>query len=504
MQNIDFTLLLFSGVLSLLLASGSIFLIIRLSSRQKLGARHPELHHTHEIPVPRIGGVGLMVAFVAVSLVILLGRFSTECKDDCRMVLAASLAMFALGLWDDLRPLGARRKLLGQILIAAAAYFMGIGIHGVSAPFEGGTIDLGWWGLPITILWLVGTTNLINLIDGLDGLAGGICLMLMILLTYVGGGSCVSILAAGMIGALLGFLGFNLPPARIYLGDGGAYFLGFLIGCLSLISSHKGTVFAALIAPLFVLALPILDTSMAILRRGLSGLPLFRADRAHLHHRLLKTGIARREVVLGAYVFTAFFLVLGFVVYWNEAAHLPIIIGFGGLFILLTAGKLSFTNDWFSVGRVLGNSMAMRAEIQFALAQTRWLVLEGARGSNLESLCEDTAFIARKLGFSRLRIRLEAGEKNWDFHPVSGDDSWSFQQQLPGHPECQLELTAFSINAKDAPATPETDGRRFKDRDSFEIIGELLAEGWVKAVREWQKNHDSPPRFQPHKTDLPA
>lgn len=496
MQPIDISLLVVSGVLSLLLASGSIFLIIRFSSRHQLDPRHPEFHHTHETPIPRIGGVGLVVAFVAVSLVILWGRFSADCKDDCQMILAAALAMFALGLWDDMRAIGARRKLIGQILIATAAYFMGISIHSVSAPFDGGTIDLGWWGLPITVLWLIATTNLINLIDGLDGLAGGICLMLMILLAYVGGGSCVSILAAGMIGALLGFLNFNLPPARIYLGDGGAYFLGFLIGCLSLVSSQKGTIFAALIAPLFVLALPILDTSLAILRRGMSGLPLFRADRAHLHHRLLNTGIARREVVLGAYIFTAFFLILGFVVYWNHAAHLPIIIGFGALFILLTAGKLSFTNEWFSVGRVLGNSMAMRAEIQFTLAQTRWLILESARSPGLESLCEDTAFIARKLGFTGLRIRLDTAEKNWRLTAATGENLWRYHQKLPGHPECELELTALAVSAEKNPTAPAPDGKGFKDEASFEIISELLAEGWVKALREWQKRTDTPPRFR--------
>jgi UDP-GlcNAc:undecaprenyl-phosphate GlcNAc-1-phosphate transferase len=125
-------------------------------------------------------------------------------------------------------------------------------------------------------------TNLINLIDGVDGLAGGICLMLMSLLVFMGGGAGpTSFIAAGMAGALLGFLRFNFPPARIYMGDGGAYFLGFLIGCISITSSQKGTIFAALSAPLFVLALPILDTLLAILRRGLRRRKLVRSDTKH-------------------------------------------------------------------------------------------------------------------------------------------------------------------------------------------------------------------------------
>src|SRR5204862_6919984 len=148
-------------------------------------------------------------------------------------------------------------------------------------------------------------TNLISLVDGVDGLAGGICLMLMALLSYVGhvNGSFV-LLTAGMAGALLGFLRFNFPPARIYMGDGGAYFLGFQIGVFSIASSQKGAIFGALAAPLFVLALPILDVALAILRRGFRGLPIFRPDRSHIHHRLIGMGLSRRKVVVSIYALT--------------------------------------------------------------------------------------------------------------------------------------------------------------------------------------------------------
>ncbi len=227
--------------------------------------------------------------------------------------------------------LGARRKLIGQLVIATAAYWAGIEINKFQIPFTGHIIALGYWSWPVTVFWLVALTNLINLIDGVDGLAGGICLMLMLLLVFVGGGAGdLSFIAAGMAGALLGFLWFNFPPARIYMGDGGAYFLGFLIACKTIAGSQKGTVFAALTAPLFVLALPILDTALAILRRGLRGLPLFRADRSHIHHHLLDSGLSRRRVVLAAYAFTAIFLGLGFVAFWWHGQHLAILLGLGG------------------------------------------------------------------------------------------------------------------------------------------------------------------------------
>ena len=393
-------LFLLSG-LSLVLSSGSILLMLRLFRERKLAERITEAHHTHQTTIPRLGGVGLVIAFAAGTLVYLAGDFPQEYKEECLKILVSGVAMFCLGMWDDLRPIGAKKKLAGQMLIASAAYFSGISIHLATVPFTHQSLDLGLWAWPLTVLWLVAITNLINLIDGVDGLAGGICLMLMVLLTSLGTvGSCVTHIAAGMIGALLGFLWFNFPPARIYMGDGGAYFMGFLVAGLTIISSQKGTVFAALIAPLFVLALPILDTSLAILRRGLQGLPLFRPDRKHIHHRLLDAGISRRKLVLGAYVFTAFFLMLGFAVFWSHGEHLAILIGFGGLFILLAAGRLSFTREWFAVGHVLGNSLAMRAEIQYLMAQKRWLILEGERCPDLISLGEDLAFIARKIGFA--------------------------------------------------------------------------------------------------------
>jgi UDP-GlcNAc:undecaprenyl-phosphate GlcNAc-1-phosphate transferase len=132
--------------------------------------------------------------------------------------------MFAVGFWDDLKPLGAKRKLLAQILIALSVYYFGVGIQSFKIPLTEHVVDLGGWGVLITVCWLVAMTNLINLIDGVDGLAGGICLMLMILLAFVGHqNGHFELLSSGMVGALLAFLWYNFPPARIYLGDGGAY-----------------------------------------------------------------------------------------------------------------------------------------------------------------------------------------------------------------------------------------------------------------------------------------
>ena len=226
-----------SDVLLGLIASAGLILLVLKACR--FSGREEELHHPHlhKPPVSRLGGIALAGAFVSVFLLFLgtVSKNQHEAVTELSKIAGLSLAMFGLGLRDDFRPLGARRKFIGQLAIASAAYFFGIGIQRLGLPFIGQTVELGLWSWPVTLFWLVGMTNLINLIDGVDGLAGGIGLMLMLLLAVGGGGAGdVRFIAVGMTGALLGFLCFNFPPAKIYMGDGGAYFLGFLIGCLTI------------------------------------------------------------------------------------------------------------------------------------------------------------------------------------------------------------------------------------------------------------------------------
>jgi len=420
-------------------------------------------------------------------------------------VVITSLAMFMLGFWDDLKPLGAKRKLLGQVLIAAAVCAFGIGIQRFKIPFTTTIIELGGWGVLITVLWLVGMTNLINLIDGVDGLAGGICLMLMALLAYVGHQSgSYELLVSGMAGALLGFLWFNFPPARIYLGDGGAYFLGFQIGLFAILSSHKGTVFAALVAPLFVLALPIIDTSLAILRRGLRGLPIFRPDRRHIHHHLLDMGLSRRKVVLYFYAVTLIFLAMGFAAFWSRGHLIPVLLGLATLVLLLCAGKLHFSRHWFAVGRVVGNSLEMRQEIHYALTLMRWLSLEGGRRNSAEDLWSDLVFAAQRLGYGSVKLTLADGHRVWE--QANGCPAPRVVVQvLRGGDFGTLELTApaCEVGATLAQATQEC-GRSFcpcvSDGRVFDIVSELLAEGWVNAITKFKQGDRTPLRFDAQST----
>ena len=476
-------------------------LILQATRVTRLFQGRQDFHHTHQQPIPRLGGLALAMAFVGVEVFIVALCPEQRARTPNRLVvLLSSLAMFGLGFWDDLKPLGAKRKLLGQIVIALAVCAFGIGIEKFKIPFTRTILDLGGWGWVLTVLWLVGMTNLINLIDGVDGLASGICLMLMGLLAYVGHASgSFECLVAGMAGALLGFLWFNFPPARIYLGDGGAYFLGFQIGLFALFSSQKGTVLVALVAPLFVLALPILDTALAILRRGLRGLPIFRADRRHLHHHMLDMGLSRRRVVLYFYAVTTVFLLMGFAAYWSRGNLIPVLLGIGTLILLLCAGKLRFSRNWFAVGRAVGESLQMREEIQYALTLMRWLELEGGRHNSAEELWSDLAFAAQRLGYDSVKLSLADGERAWA--STNGClRTHSVIQALEGGRLGTLELKApvCETGAVLVPGTQPCE-RSFcpcvGDQRVFEIVSELLAEGWVKAVRKMENEDQAPLRF---------
>ncbi len=452
-------------------------IILKRSVPPEGNDRAHTFHHTHKTPVSRFGGVALALAFVAVVLVALIWFPDSATSMRSRIVIVfGSLAMFLLGLRDDIRPLGARKKLAGQILIASAACALGVNVENFQNPFTHEVHALGWWGPVFTVFWLVALTNMINLIDGIDGLAAGVALMLMGLLAYVGLGSAVHfavLCAAGTFGALLGFLRYNFPPARIYLGDGGAYFLGFLIAILALVNSHKGTVVAALVAPLFALALPIVDVCLAILRRGLKGLPIFRPDRRHIHHKILELGVSRRRAVLILYALSSVFLLMAFAAFLSQGRLVPILFGFMCLTLLLSAGSFSFSREWFSLGRVLENSREMRKETQYALALGRWLEMEAERGESPESLWEDFVFAARKLGFCSVRFGVANAERMWR------EDETVSDAEVMHH--------ARQIDSRDPMALCFCAKHTVMSQRVFEHLAELTAEFWHKAIVRWQQ-----------------
>ena len=202
---------------------------------------------THDKPTPRLGGLPIYITLMAGFGVMALAK--PRFLEEWWPLILTNTLVFALGFVDDVKPLGAKVKLLGQIGVACILYALGVSIEDLSNPFRGGAhFDLGAWSFPVTIMWLISIPNIINLIDGMDGLASGFGLFLSLTLAFVGhynGMADVVLMSVVMSGALSGFLLYNYPPARIFLGDGGAYLIGFYIASTSLRSSQKSSILAA-------------------------------------------------------------------------------------------------------------------------------------------------------------------------------------------------------------------------------------------------------------------
>ncbi len=456
---------------------GVLTVTLFLAARVRPGTLRGDFHHQSGEVVPRLGGLALGAGFVAI---ILFSHFALGIKmldtPQHLTILCGSLAMLGVGLWDDFKPLGAKKKLLLQFIIAHIVWFGGIQITGFKNPVTGNFIELGALSLGVTALWVVATTNLINLIDGIDGLAGGIGLMVMALLAYLslGGDIAHCLVAAAVSGALVAFLRFNFPPARIYLGDGGAYFLGFLIGVLSIANAQKGTVAGALFAPLIALGLPIMDTALAIFRRGLKGLPVFRADRRHIHHRLLKHGFSRQKTVLVLYGVSLVLALSAFGLLWTQGRWLPVLVGGGFLVLLLAVRGSRLGLDLMAVGRAVGDSAQMRDRVRYALALSNCLELEAEQGWTLPELWQEFCAVSRKLGFSRVKLVLPEG--HWVWQSQTTDTAESQPDHVFEFDQGIRMLLQFKADPSSMTAL------------ELEQISELAAESWFKAVKQWQKS----------------
>jgi UDP-GlcNAc:undecaprenyl-phosphate GlcNAc-1-phosphate transferase len=260
--------------------------------------------------IPLLGGLAVAAGFaagLAASAATVTGFMATRRLSG---VLLGALLVLGLGVWDDRRSLGATAKFSVQALAALVAVGAGLRIGHVTEPTTRLSLELPFWlGWVVSVLWIVGVTNAINLIDGLDGLATGVAAIICATLTAIAwqGGHVVGVcLGVGLLGGLLGFLPWNFPPARIFLGDTGSLFVGFTLSVLAL-EGYRQLSLLPFVVPVLALAVPILDTSLSIVRRLRLGTPLFSADRHHMHHRVLETRGSTRGAVLQFYFLTACF-----------------------------------------------------------------------------------------------------------------------------------------------------------------------------------------------------
>ncbi len=408
--------------------------VIRLAHRGiGLDYAH-ESRKKQEVPIPRLGGMPLMLAMSLGLLVIF--AVSPANATNWFPILLGSVMMYGLGLWDDFKSLGARKKLLGQLTTAIVVYSLGLNIEKFSYPGVG-SIDLGAWSLPVTVFWLIAVPNIVNLIDGFDGLAGGLGLCMSVTLGIVAINNeqlAVACYAFTMAGALLGFLVFNFPPAKIYLGDGGAYLIGFTIAALSLTSSNKGSVAKVLFVTLIALGVPILDTTFAMLRRGLRGYPIFHADDEHFHHRLEKFGFSKRRILFGLYGICLVLSLFALSIIWSQGSTLPIAIGVLFLLALLALRYFHYLRTWDDVRRKFNRVVRRRRLVQYALLQAQVLELEAERCKSAQEFWAIFEHTLRRVGF------VEKGESDGEYDievKYNGSTPWTLH--APQHKGTEVE-----------------------------------------------------------------
>ncbi|KAB7706602.1 undecaprenyl/decaprenyl-phosphate alpha-N-acetylglucosaminyl 1-phosphate transferase [Bacillus aerolatus] len=263
----------------------------------------PNYRKVHERIMPRMGGLAIFISFMIGIFVL-----QPESKYNLAIVIGGFI-IIVTGVLDDRFELSAKVKLGGQLLAALVVVFYGgVQMEFITLPF-GGEMEFGFLSIPLTILWIVGITNAINLIDGLDGLAAGvssIALLTISLMAFMKGDIYVMSMALLVLGSTLGFLHYNFHPAKIFMGDTGALFLGYIIAVLSLLGFKNVTVIS-LIIPIIILGVPISDTFFAIIRRKVNKQPLSAPDKSHLHHCLLRMGYTHKQTVFIVYAIASMF-----------------------------------------------------------------------------------------------------------------------------------------------------------------------------------------------------
>lgn len=366
----------------------------------------------HARSTPRMGGLAIVFAFFLplVGLLIVdsgVGRIFAAQPNLVIGLFVGGLAIAALGVYDDIVGANAPQKFAVQFGVAIALYAMGFRIGLVSTPFDF-NLTLGWLSMPVTVLWIAGVINALNLIDGLDGLAAGVALFASVttlVLAVVSNNILMMLFMATLTGALLGFLYFNFNPAKIFLGDTGSMFLGFVIAVTSVQTSTKGTATVALLAPVLALGVPLMDTVLAMARRMLRGQSMFHADREHIHHRLLAMGLSHRRAVLTLYgVSLVFGAVAVLTVYAKgptmAAMLVATVVALG--FFMMKLGYLDLRR-FRAVAKETASTRRFNLEARAAVRKLR-KALRGA-GSLDEEAWQEIGVVAEVLGAAKAVLR---------------------------------------------------------------------------------------------------
>ena len=391
----------------------------------------------HSRPVPRLGGVGIfggvVLAFGAAPLIALLANVPPAVPHltSVTALIVSTAVLFLIGLCDDLRGVSPLVKLGGQTLAAIVVVYAGFRVDVLIFP-PAYQLSLGWLSIPVTIVWLVGVSNALNLVDGLDGLAGGVSVIALLAATaaaVVVGNTTIPWYTLALGGALLGFLRYNFPPAKIFLGDSGSLVVGFLLAVLTVKGATRPDQSTYALAPIFALSFPLLDTGIAMLRRWLRGTPLSRADARHIHHQLRALGLSPRKAVIAIYIESAVVAVLGLCVTFAPPEFTVAVACAGGailIFIMVYGVRWLEYHEFLEAG----------ASFTSAARQARWVIQDKINA-------RDVATLIRKAdSFEKLMAIVEESAPLFRFSHMELQHG-SSQRHLPTHIAGELHTARF-------------------------------------------------------------
>ena len=312
----------------------------------------------HRGAIPRIGGIaisiGTMLPVLHLFIVFKLRRIvDVETTNNMILYFGGGLAISFLGLIDDIKGINAKIKFLFQAVIAILATQHGALIQLFPMPW--GRVELGIFGYVITVFWIIGIINAFNLIDGMDGLSSGITLfssLTIAILAIVNGYLAVALVALALAGAVTGFLIYNFNPAKIFMGDSGSMFIGYILAVISLRSQSKTHAIVSILVPIIAMGLPILDTTLAFLRRILRHQSIFMADKQHIHHFLLSLGFNQRKTVLILYSISISFTILAMIMIFNENINTFLIVLVFAIIVFVIIKKLGYVEMIYGRFRV--------------------------------------------------------------------------------------------------------------------------------------------------------
>jgi len=411
----------------------------------------PTHRKVHSDPIPHTGGVAIYISFYLSFVPIIFYR--TEILDlllqrsQIIYLIVGAGIVFGLGLWDDVRKIRPELKLGIQIVAALVAYMGGVCIKEVGLPGLPVWV-LGWLSLPLTVFWILLVINAINLIDGLDGLAAGVsffvCVVLLVL-CIVSKRFLLAVVLAGLSGATLGFLKYNFNPAIIFLGDGGSYFLGYVLATLSILGSIKSQAAATILIPIIALGVPLMDIFWSTVRRFILGRKLFQADKDHIHHRLMKLGYSHQRAVLILYAATIGMGIIGiFLIHArNEQAALFLVIV--GMFMIIGLRKLGYLS-YFSRDRIIRWVGDISDEMGLSHDRRSFLGLqvEASKSKNLDELWFYITRAAQILEFDIATLYLygdadKTGSKSPPASPNEGHGTDRWKIDSSAHSVCMHE-----------------------------------------------------------------